>query len=674
MPVVTPTTIAGGTGELYIGDGLREVNLMGAPPSGIYLVELDIPVPVPENTYAKGVDSNGQRRIRSLGANPTGRILARIDQLDDNAAAFQSDVDNLEDIVASAHKRKGYIRYTWPEGRAITYDLESVSVSATPQDGLRLNMRIVEFELAFECLPWARLDPVEIFTDEVLQNPIDGIEVLGIDGHVNALGELTIVDEDGESADHIEYGLVQEGYNPDAPLRIDEDDLDLDGFAGTQSAPGAVINIDLSETPIACCGTGVQEHGGHQRVKITCTGAGDQTIGIWARLAWRVDGGGFSYGRWIRVPSTVDTFELGLAVLDLEDATTWEGQVEAFCESGSELFKIRNLLIVPAEVHGTVRLRAGNVVGTSYQVRTDFEDLTPGNLNGQTETVGGPWTATTDWDVIANGINDQSVEIVMPAVSGAEIALLDEVVGPMDAALTVMVEQPGVDGDLILAEDDVLAFGMACRYTDADNLVAVTLYMTLEDPITAVTPGPRGYLTVEAWVGGDIVLLKSAFISGVTTTEIARRLRLRIDGDGLWQAYYGGTRVLSGRSSDMAAGGTLSTGQMGLYAFNNSLTEATFTYDDLQALSSPVDHALWANRSLVINHEEARRADEAGTKFGRVLVDGDYLTIPPSTRNNLPSLLVVKRRQFDVDAGLPREGEDIPLTASLEVTPRVLVM
>ena len=310
-------------------------------------------------------------------------------------------------MVESAHKRKGTLRFLPPNGQEVTYDLESCQLTEATMDGPAMTQRRLEWVVEFECLPWGRLESVTAWEDRALAGPIDGTEIdaSDMDGHVDALATLTLTDSSGESADFVEFGIGQQGYDPDAPLLIDVDDLILGGFAGTQpGGAGTQVEIDLTETPIACCGTGNQPHGGRQKIAAQLRTDDED---VFCRLAYKLDEGAPTYGRWIEIPASGSFCELTLAVIEIGDATRWEAQLEAFSAEDATLF-VRDWYIIPAEVCGRIRRPPEPLVGTEYVVKEAFGGLTPGNLDGQTSTVGGLWTAPTDFDVTASGVIERA--------------------------------------------------------------------------------------------------------------------------------------------------------------------------------------------------------------------------------------------------------------------------
>ncbi len=671
--VITPNpTDLETPGDLVIGDGNREVSLLGTPPNGLYLVELRAPLPDFDNTMARGVDSQGAQRVRTLGQNSNGTVLMRIDHSPSTEAAFLADVNDLEDIVASAHRLKGYIRFQWPNGREVTYRLQSCKIVDVPlTSGHRITKRIAEFQIDFECEPFGELAAVTVFEDEAFNDSvISSYEITDVPGHENAFGRLTVVDTSGEASDHFEVGVIRDGYDPTATLLIEEDDLVISGFAGTQpGGPGTVILADLSPSPIAVCGTGTQSHGGDWAVR--CRLAGRFGLdGVWIRFAWRVDGGRLSYGPWVEAPVGEEVYAPQIAVISLGNATEWDGQVEAYAESGDETIKIRHLRFMPAAVHGVVRQPPNPAAGTSYQALAAFTGNTTGNLSGQSASTGGSWTAAALFQVEATPELDWPTTHVKVASAGSAspgLARLSPTIGPLDAAIRV-----GVDWDpALIGTDDELSAGVLVRYVDSTNWAALAINILGEDPQNP-DGGLVGYLKMLINEAGDLTERKvqgSAF----AVKRAQRPLRLTIDADGVWHAYFNDLHQMGGQSSALAVGGALATGKVGLYSLD-TLGGNTSFFDQLRVLAQPEDHVIWPNQAMRIREGDAKRQGEDGTIFGRALLDGDYLTIPPSTGASLPVLLAMARRSYDIDSGLPDDGYTDNMTATLTIVPRVTLL
>ena len=61
-----------------------------------------------------------------------------------------------------------------------------------------MTKRMQEFVIEFECRPYGRLASETLLTAEALTGPIAGVEIPAVNGHVDALAELTITDSSSE--------------------------------------------------------------------------------------------------------------------------------------------------------------------------------------------------------------------------------------------------------------------------------------------------------------------------------------------------------------------------------------------------------------------------------------------------------------------------------------------
>lgn len=368
--VVTPGPLTvSEIAHLDLSDGQTSLDLLGDPPSGLYLVEFTPPVVPRENTYALAPE--GQRRIRSRPQNAVGNARVRIDRQEDSSATFASDVDALQMMVESAHKRKGTLTFEPPNLDEVTYDIESCQITEAPADGPRMTKRMQEFVIEFECRPYGRLATVTAFTGQALNGPIDGIEIPSVPGHVDAFAELAISDTSSAESNFLEFAIGQQGYDPSADLVI---------TPGTSEA--------LTDTATVVYQTSTQEHAGRQKI-VALVGTADDDV--WIRLGWRVEVSQFSYGRWIEVlPDATDLRELTLGVVDLGDTSGWFAQIEAFAGDGSGTLSIEQLYIIPAEICGrmrsttTVPALTGDGVSSSFTQEGGFLHGTRQPLDGDT--------------------------------------------------------------------------------------------------------------------------------------------------------------------------------------------------------------------------------------------------------------------------------------------------
>lgn len=151
--------------ELILSDGTRSYDFLAEPSPAIYVQQdgLVLPVVSREDTYAEGSDSEGRTRVRSRALNSEAGSFSVFFKAT-SAALFWDAVDNLQELVESAHRNKGTLTYAPPGGVAVTFDLEAINVTDLPQKGVHLRQFHGEATVSFESKPYGRLasEPVQI--------------------------------------------------------------------------------------------------------------------------------------------------------------------------------------------------------------------------------------------------------------------------------------------------------------------------------------------------------------------------------------------------------------------------------------------------------------------------------------------------------------------------------
>jgi len=343
--------------DLILDDSFRTLSLVGdsSGGEGITLQEWVAPLPTYEATYAEGPESEGRRKIRERPQNGQGSAKGFIGaQTEPN---FWDYVDNLQEMVESVRREKGSLRYEPPHnGTAVTFDLETISVSGLPQHGVLLNSLTCEWEIALEALPYARLDPITVFTDQPISGPIGYVEVPSITGHVEAWAELTLADISSATRSHVEVGL-QTDYAPAAPeplLLNLASGLTVSGFAGssttrTGSYSTNVARATLSASPVVVCSTTAQPHKDLWEGRTRVYPSSDD---IRVRLSWRVGDGPITPERWITVPNSGNFYELALETISIRELVfnhSWTGYIEAYSPIGTaSTIDVDTILMVPA--------------------------------------------------------------------------------------------------------------------------------------------------------------------------------------------------------------------------------------------------------------------------------------------------------------------------------------
>lgn len=150
--------------KFVLSDGLREYDLLAGGAVYVALEGLNLPIPAVEDTFAESSESEGRVRVRSRALNPEVTFTVFVRGAD--GQVFWDAIDDFQELVASAHRRKGTLVYEPPSGGSeLTFDLESIRVTGLPQRSWELAQFRGSAEVTFETRPYARLEPKPVVLD-----------------------------------------------------------------------------------------------------------------------------------------------------------------------------------------------------------------------------------------------------------------------------------------------------------------------------------------------------------------------------------------------------------------------------------------------------------------------------------------------------------------------------
>jgi hypothetical protein len=118
-------------------------------------VDQFFPLPKYSEQYAESPGTEGGRRVLSEVDNATGTgtvIVAGDDQV-----SFRSWHQKWQEFVEEMRREGGTLAYTPAEGVAVTYELESMSITGAKYDGVQMLAFVQEFEFEFVCRPFGLL-------------------------------------------------------------------------------------------------------------------------------------------------------------------------------------------------------------------------------------------------------------------------------------------------------------------------------------------------------------------------------------------------------------------------------------------------------------------------------------------------------------------------------------
>ena len=475
--------------KLVISDNERELDVLSDPDIRLLQDGLDMPLVSRELTYAESADSDGRRRVRSKNQNAEGKIGLHISGTSESH--FWDRVDNVIELVESAHRNKGSIVYEPPGGTAVAYDLESITVTGLPQRGIDLRQQRADAEITFEVLPYGRLDEVTLVSGGTLDGPIDYVTVENVPGQVMAWGDLELKDVSTYNRNFVEVA-VQNDFDPTNPEPIfltagsmaDAGGtlVGLAGLAGTANRPtGAYSNTGgtaytiqarLSTEPVQVCSTGSQSHTGFWKARARVWST---TAKVRVRLAWRTGQGSWNRESWRSITESTRWLDIDLGTVQipiLRPTHSFEARIEAATTTGNPTLDIDAIALLPADSY--LRLRGSSFVEstTSLLAADDFDTHSAGTLTGKTPPVtsGGNWGGAgdaTDFDVLAGGVVVRGATSDSAGVQNGRFALAGTAIA---AATRVQVDSRGA----AQAGPDSLV-GVFARYTNTSNFVLAYL-------------------------------------------------------------------------------------------------------------------------------------------------------------------------------------------------------
>lgn len=489
-------------------------------------------------------------------------------------------------------------------------------------------------------------------------DPIQTVNVTP-EGNLPAFGIIRYTDGAGVDRSHVEIGADHTDDLARSYL-IDSASLLTSGLAGSATtrtgaySANGVIRATLTSTAVVVCQTAVLDLVGEFKPKLRVWGAGSGTIKV--RVDYRQGDAPWTEGVWAEVPSLGAFYELdGPWQIDADEATlgaqSVEARVVAKSTVGGDTLDVDYLILLPLSgFYGLIRAPLRVTTPLTYSVRDEFTQ-TAGALSGKTLPVGGTWSGAGDADdfnLLGTGysfaqrtaLSDADRWTGRYAIAGTGTFTNVTV----SAYLSRSVYTSGGSGYLYR--------GILARYTDANNWL---LYHIDES---------TGYSTrvfVRKRVAGTVTDLLSASAPLASGTLI-----LIVNAAGTAQVYFSGALIGTVSDSDLATGGALATGKVGIYDADTVGVANARYYQQFAAWVPNADQAVFANRSLELQHDRVLRESSAGTTWSRPpVVRGGYALLPPGGTTRI----VAKARRNDV-AELPDSAISDSGTLSVDYLPR----
>lgn len=601
-----------------------------------------------------------------------------------SAADLESKLGALYQMLGQINRKGGSLKLTSPNSTVVYFDLtpEAEGGCQFTSGYVARNRAVVSLRLAAR--PFWRAAEIDLGSNSETTLPWLVFTDTGVKGDVPALGRLVVTDSAGADQWTVIVGVQSEYYSNAATeaLAYQAEDFTVlststkvAGAAGASGAGSNVIrNTDLTTTLQALLKSEIDAS------NLALTHKGD--FRIWARLYRPTGNTGAVTVRleWAEGdyhnPALNDP--VAYAANDREGVFTWANLGTVHISPDSDRWEFRLLasstipgdeidvdcfLLFPTtegyiELSGLLNL----AVPSLLSARDEFNQAA-GALNGKTLPAGGTWAGAGDPDDFALNTTDKTARRTATADASAPTG------GRYALAGVTTYSSILVECDIKPDQDYTAVRGIVARYVDATNWL-----MLIEQ-----TQGlGQKEFQVRTCIGGAVSVLQ---FTQLTPTRPGNfwTFRLYVDARGGYTAWAGLTgstqlqKLFSGWNSTLATGGTLATGQVGIYDAYTGASAMNRDYDNFRAWVPTADAAIFASQSLELRHDRARREDTAGTFNVNVSVRrGRYLTIPAAGQEARTVRLLVKGFRNDPYTQPDPAIDDI--SAQLFYTPRGLVV
>ena len=677
--------------KFLICDDERELDLVSNANIRLAQDGLEMPLVARELTYAESADSDGRRRVRTKNQNAEGRIGVNISGTSDSH--FWGNVDNLIELVDACHRNRGSIVYQPPGGTAVIWDVESMTVTGLPQPGIELRRRRQQAEITFEVLPYGRLTEVTLSSGGTIDGPIGSVTVENVPGQVDALGNLRLTDISTQTRQFVEIG-VQHDFNSASPepLLLTAGTMagaggtltGLSATAGTASRPtGAyttssgnsnTLRAVVAANPAAIATTSGRPHKGLWKVRARVQANQEDTL---VRLAWRTGDGAFCREQWRVIPGASAWYDLDLGVLDIPEMTgthSWEGRIEVQAQSGFVTADLDTVSFIPCDSYTLLRGASTPDTNTFALTASDSFSTLSGTLNGG--TVEYTPSGTVTWSTSGTATADFTVDTTNDWLIRNQGGDGSITTGRFARVGNLTAGACTVSSKINMRDTETMTAGVFLRYVDANNYLLARLrkysdgFLGLASRIELVKRVSGTFTTIATY--------GNAFAAGYVFGWNTLKVSVDTSGNAVVTINVGfsDTTAISVTDTALATAGALASGGFGVYHANTSTANANDAFDDFQVTglnaATLVNPVVFSSRTVDLTHQAAVSASSDGTKMNRTpIVEGNYLKLPPSTRNLDKHRIVVRARRNDVDAGFADTGLDDDLTATVKATPKV---
>jgi hypothetical protein len=452
--------------------------------------------------------------------------------------------------------------------------------------------------------------------------PIMAGTLPGIPGDVAAEGVLRVQDRTSKTRRHFELGAEARDFDPvtSPPLLLNRPS-NLTALGGTVSSQAGsystntIFGLSLGRPPLALCSTGTQLHRGSFRVKARVYSF-DALSNF--RLAWQEAGGSqWSTNDWAAPPNLRGSggwYEVDLGTINIVGTAGWVGRVEAYTSTTGtpQSVHVDYVELIPtSEFYVKGRSPANYETVTVFSARDEFNQ-SAGTLAGKTPAVGGAWN-------FAGSATDYTVDAATATATRSATA---DATGRYEFITGLTLTNVLVQADIQIANPagNTANNGLLFRYTDTNNHAK----LVFEGGTGGLNPLGTTRLVLKTVIAGSATV-QAAVNLGVLSGTTFYTVRVVVDTDGRLVAWcFGQGGVPSGPVlacaplAILATGGTLATGNVGLFDSDSGSTAGRRDYDNFAVSVPTFDAAIFSGRRADLRSDDLVRQDAGGTLLGTV--------------------------------------------------------
>ena len=698
--VIDPISEYAGNVPVEISDGVH-----------FALITHNYPTPERAVNWASNADTEGETPANLRYQNRTITIEVRIYGKSLEDALTQ--IGKLEQKVGKINgPENGTLKRTTSTGQTIVFDLVEAAIDVTQDNDLLVNFRS-KATITFTAKPFGRGEEKTLEDHVETALPVLVMTDPAPSGDVPALGRLVVDNDSTHDQQTWIWGLQGRYYSAaaEAELFYQAEKLTPLGAAeikeavsGATPATGkdaifygalAPANVAFMSTMIAT-GSHDLSHVGSFRVfgrfLRPLTNTGEVSVGLeWGQGDYRRKtlndmktwGANELEGEWV-------TVDLGLISLDqvTSGAQRWQGQILGKSTAPGDDIYCDCLFLFPIdEGYGELEVVNKAQSPTSLSIYEQFKHAS-GSLEAQTFEVGtGHWegagrTGANGWQTgtgESGGFASRSIGGDTDIYSGA-FALASTTTY---TAVAVHGTKHGFTSlPASFTEGEGLT-GLLARYTSLEKWLFAGLWIQRIKKIIGGLPVSVNVIEARVYkrTSTTIQLLQSVALGQVTsgTSNVYHDLELEVAANGGWTFRVDHQYTLSGQDPDLATGGALASGRVGMYdaytAASNIPVRGTGFGGafDVFVPAGKTDAAIFASQSGQVRWDRVQREDEAGVVWvDRRDYKGDYLRVPAAQGGTRHNRVIVKLARGPI--GSSADNSIDPLSARMYVTPRFLVV